>query len=74
MKNFKQVHKRSSLAYRKGKDRIRPLTLKQLYEKLESAQSTKLKDKIRCEIARKQKLGIVYNMPTVEDESSEFVE
>jgi hypothetical protein len=67
MKNFKTVHKRTSLLYRKGKQRLRPLTIKQLQEKLETAQSGTLKDQIRREIVRKEKLGIVYNAPVVEE-------
>lgn len=70
MKNFKTVHVRTSATYRKGKERLRPLTIKQLKEKLETAQSNRLKDKIRCEIVRKEKLGIVYNEPVVEEETS----
>jgi len=61
--NFKACHTRTSSTYRKGKERLRPLSVKQLSEKLESAQSNRLKDRIRCELARKQKLGIVYNAP-----------
>lgn len=62
----REIHKRKSLSYRKGKLRLRPLTIKQLEEKLESAQSNRLKDSIRSELARKHKLGVVYNKP-VED-------
>ena len=69
MQNFKQVHKKTSLSYRKGKQRLRPLSIKQLQEKLETAQSGTLKDRISKEIVRKEKLGIVYNAPVVESDS-----
>ena len=62
--NYKAVHKnRSSLLYRKGKERLRSQTLKQLHQRLESAQTGKLKDAIRCEIARKTRLGIFWQRP-----------
>ncbi len=61
------VHNRSSLAYRKEKLRLRPLSLKQLHERLESAQMAKQKDAVRKEIARKIKMGLVYNVPAVAD-------
>lgn len=59
----REIHKRKSLAYRKGKLRLRPMSIKQLEEKLESAQSNRLKDAIRTELARKVKMGIVWNKP-----------
>lgn len=59
----REIHNRTSLTYRKGKQRLRPLTVKQLHERLESAQSNRLKDAIRKEIARKTKLGVVYYNP-----------
>ena len=61
------VHNRSSLAYRKEKLRLRPLSIKQLHERLESAQMAKQKDAARKEIARKIKMGLVYNAPAVAD-------
>ena len=57
------IHTRSSLTYRKGKQRLRPLTLKQLHERFESAQLGKHKDMISKEIARKNKLGLVWYHP-----------
>lgn len=62
----REIHKRTSLTYRKGKQRLRPLTVKQLEERLDSAQSSRLKDAIRQELVRKNKLGIVYNKPVEE--------
>ena len=62
--NFKAIHKaKNSLHYRGGRERLRVLSLKQLNEKLESAQSGTLRDKIRKEIARKEKLGLVWHKP-----------
>ena len=63
------VHNRTSLAYRKEKLRLRPLSLKQLHERLESAQMPKQKDAVRKEIARKIKMGMVYNKPEVLEEA-----
>lgn len=63
-RNFRAIHKaKNSLHYRGGRERLRLKSLKQLHEKLESAQSNRLKDAIRCEIARKEKLGIVWHKP-----------
>jgi len=62
----REIHNRKSLSYRKGKLRLRPLTVKQLEEKLDSAQSNRLKDAIRQELVRKNKLGVVYNKPVKE--------
>lgn len=61
--NFKACHTRNSLVYRKGRERLRPLSLKQLDEKLTSAQSGIQRDRIRKEIARKVKLGITWSRP-----------
>lgn len=60
------VHNRSSLTYRKEKLRLRPLSLKQLHQRLESAQMAKQKDAVRKEIARKIKMGLIWNPPVVE--------
>ena len=59
------IHQRKPLTYRKGKQRLRPLTLKQLHERLESVKMNKQKDAVRKEIARKVKMGLVYNQPLV---------
>ena len=68
----REIHKRTPLTYRKGKMRLRPLSIKQLEERLESAQSNRLKDAIRLEIARKIKLGVVWNKPVeIVEESTE---
>lgn len=63
------IHQRKPLTYRKGKQRLRPLTLKQLQERLESVKMNKQKDAVLKEIARKEKLGIVLLPPrtTLED-------
>ena len=63
------IHQRKPLTYRKGKQRLRPLTLKQLHERLESVKMNKQKDAVLKEIARKEKLGIVLlpPRPTLED-------
>lgn len=57
--NFSAKHKsRNSLTYISGRERLRTKSLKQLQEKLESAQSNRLKDAVRKEIARKEKMGV----------------
>ena len=63
------IHQRKPSTYRKGKTRLRPLTMKQLHERLESVKMNKQKDAVRKEIARKEKLGIVLlpPRPTPED-------
>ena len=66
----REIHSRTSLTYRKGKQRLRPLSIKQLEERLTSAQSNRLKDAIRTEIARKTKLGVVWNKPVEAVEES----
>ena len=68
----REIHNRTSLTYRKGKQRLRPLSIKQLEERLESAQSNRLKDAIRTELARKTKLGVIWIKPVeVKEESAE---
>lgn len=47
-----------------------PMTIKQLMERLASAQVGRLKSAIRDEIVRKEKLGIVYNAPVVDEANS----
>jgi len=65
--NFQAVHKRTSLAYRKGKIRLRPLSLKQLTEIAEKERSGKRFDAAQKEIARKHKMGLSWTLPvTVE--------
>jgi hypothetical protein len=59
------IHQRKSLTYRKEKLRLRPLSLKQLQERLESVQMNKQKDAVRKEIARKIKMGLIWNPPVV---------
>ena len=66
----RDIHNRTSLTYRKGKQRLRPLSIKQLVERLESSQSPRLKDAICTELARKQKLGAIWHSST----TSELVE
>jgi hypothetical protein len=65
--NLSAKHKsRNSLTYISGRERLRTKSLKQLQEKLQSAQSGRLKDAIRKEIARRTKLGIVWHQPVEE--------
>jgi hypothetical protein len=59
------IHQRKPLTYRKEKLRLRPLSLKQLHERLESVQMNKQKDAVRKEIARKVKMGLIWNQPMV---------
>ena len=61
------IHQRKPLTYRKEKPRLRPLSLKQLHERLESVQMNKQKDAVRKEIARKVKMGLVWNAPVQTD-------
>lgn len=65
------IHVLTPLTHRKGKQRLRPLTLKQLHERLESAQLGKHKDMIRKEMARKVKLGLQWNPPVIEEATEE---
>jgi hypothetical protein len=58
----REVHNRTSLTYRKGKQRLRPLSVKQLTSKLESAQSARLKDAVSKELARRIKMGTATNL------------
>jgi len=53
------IHQRKPSTYRKGKTRLRPLTMKQLQERLDSVKMNKQKDAVLKEIARKEKLGIM---------------
>ena len=66
-RNFSAKHKsRNSLTYISGRERLRTKSLKQLHEKLDSAQSNRFKDAIRKEIARQTKLGVVWHQPVEE--------
>lgn len=60
------IHQRKPLTYRKGKQRLRPLTLKQLHERLESVKMNKQKDAVLKEIARKIKMGVIWHRPEPE--------
>lgn len=60
----REIHNRTSLTYRKGKQRLRPLSIKQLVTLEQSAQSNRVKDSVRKELARRQKIGMVYNALT----------
>ena len=61
---------KTSMLTRSGKERLGPLTLKQLTEKLESAKGKK-KDRYLREFARKTKLGLIYNAPAPKEETNE---
>ena len=65
--NYKQCHKRTSLTYRKGKNRLRPLSLKQLTEIVEKERSGKRFDAAQKEIARKHKMGLIWVAPMPEE-------
>ena len=58
----REVHNRTSLTYRKGKQRLRPLSVKQLTSKLESSQHNRLKDAVSKELARRIKMGTATNL------------
>jgi hypothetical protein len=51
------IHQRKPLTYRKGKVRLRPLSAKQLLERLDSVKMNKQKDAVSKEIARRVRLG-----------------
>jgi len=59
----REVHARKSLTYRKGKQRLRPLSLPTLYEMAEKAKTGKKADAVRKEIARRAKMGFTYSPP-----------
>ena len=70
---MQKTGKRTPLMTRSGKERLGPLTLKQLTAKLESA-SGKKRDRYAKALARKIKLGVVYNapQPAVEADDAEI--
>ena len=53
MNKFRQVHNKNSKEYRKGKTRLKPLSVKTLNEMAEKESYGKKKDKILVEIARR---------------------
>lgn len=59
----REIHNRKSTTYRKGKERLRPMSLKQLEELADRYQKGKKFALVQSEIARKQKMGIVWNKP-----------
>ena len=59
----REVHRRNPLSHRKGKTRLRPMSLKALYEIAEKEKSGKKFDAVSKEIARKIKKGVIYNAP-----------
>lgn len=63
----REIHKRTSLTYRKGKQRLRPLSIKQLQERLELAQSNRIKDAVRKELARRTKMGVICHTLKVDE-------
>ena len=61
---------KTSMTTKSGKERLGPLTLKQLAEKSESAKGKK-RDRYLKEVVRKTKMGLTYKEPTPKEESSE---
>lgn len=59
----RQIHVRNSLTYRKGKQRLRILTLKQLYEIAEREKSGKRFAKVMNVIRHKEAQGLVWHRP-----------
>ena len=59
----REVHRKNPLTHRKGKQRLRPMSLKALYEIAEKEKSGRKFDAVSKEIARKIKKGVVYNAP-----------
>lgn len=57
------IHNRNPLTYRKGKQRLRILTLKQLYELAEREKSGKKFAAVMNVIRHKEAKGIVWNRP-----------
>ena len=65
----REVHSRKSLTYRKGKKRLRVLTIPQLLEITGKEKNGRRFEAARKEIVRKQKLGVVYNAPQSAEEA-----
>ena len=69
--NYKQCHKRTSLTYRKGRTRLRPLSIRALTEICEREKSGKRYDAAQKELARKHKIGIVWHAPDTAEATEE---
>jgi len=63
MGKFREVHKKKPTTFRKGKVRLRTLSVKQLTEIAEKEKKGKRFDAATKEIARKHKLGMFYRAP-----------
>jgi len=68
---LRPVYDRKPLEYRKGKKRLRALTIPQLEAIAEREKKGKHYEAARKEIVRKYKLGVKYNRPTPTEESNE---
>jgi hypothetical protein len=67
----RQIHNRTPLTYRKGKQRLRILTLKQLYEIAEREKTGKRFAKVMNVIRHKEAQGIVWHQPVEETNEEE---
>ena len=69
---FREVHKKNPLSFRKGKPRLRSLTLKQLTDIKDREKSGKRFEAAQKEIVRKHKLGVIYNTSVAEADDEEI--
>jgi hypothetical protein len=67
-KRKRPIYVRKSLTYRKGKQRLRILTLKQLYELAEREKSGRKFAKVMNVIRHKEAMGIVWHKPVAVEE------
>lgn len=59
----REVHRKTPLTHRKGKPRLRPMSLKALHELADKERGGKKRDAFLKEIARKEKKGLTYSKP-----------
>lgn len=65
------IHQRSPMTYRKGKPRLRILTLKQLQEIMDREKSGKRFDRAKTVFDQKIAKGIVWNKPVKVEQDQE---
>jgi len=63
------IHQRTSLTYRKGKTRLRPLSLKQLDEIMQKEKTGKRFDAAKTVYEQKIASGVVWNRPAQAEET-----
>lgn len=69
---LREVHQKKSLTFRKGKARLRSLSIKQLLAIVEKEKTGKRFDAAQKEIVRKQKIGLIYKKPAAEADNEEI--